>query len=182
MASPRNNCVAHVYRFASEYQKMMMSATGDRTKHSQLSCAAAATNAIDITTTKTVASVVDMRPLGISRDDVRGFAASNRASTRRLKPIAALRAVTMHTIIHSDVPPGDGMLPRRQQRAGQRERQREHRMAESHERQIGARDRSKHPHLFPVEIHAVLENFHVPLGIGGRREAVAAVQARARRA
>ena len=42
-----------------------------------------------------------MRPLGISRDDVRGFAASNRASTRRLKPIAALRAVTMHTTIQS---------------------------------------------------------------------------------
>ena len=49
--------------------------------------------------TKIVASVVDMRPLGISRDEVRGFEASNRASTRRLKPIAALRAVTMHTTI-----------------------------------------------------------------------------------
>ena len=35
------------------------------------------------TTTKTVASIVDMRPAGISRDDVRGLAASNGASTRR---------------------------------------------------------------------------------------------------
>ena len=42
-----------------------------------------------------------MRPLGISRDAVRGFAASNRASTRRLNPIAALRAVTMHTTIQT---------------------------------------------------------------------------------
>ena len=74
-----------------------------------------------------------MRPLGISREDVRGFAASNRASTRRLKPIAALRAVTMQTTIQSDVPPGDRVLPRSQQRAGQRKRQREHRVAEAHE-------------------------------------------------
>src|SRR5688572_13933932 len=101
MASPRKNCVAHVYRFASEYQKMMISATGDRTKHSQLSCAVDATNATDMTPTNTVASLVDMRPLGISRDEVRGFAASNRASTSRLNPMAALRAVTMQATIQN---------------------------------------------------------------------------------
>jgi hypothetical protein len=41
-----------------------------------------------------------MRPAGSSRDEVRGFDASNFASTSRLNPIAALRAVTMHTTIH----------------------------------------------------------------------------------
>jgi hypothetical protein len=85
---------------ASEYQKITTSATGDSTRHSQLSCAADTTNATDIAATNTPASAGDMRPLGISRIDVRGFAASNRASTRRLKPIAALRAVTMHMTIH----------------------------------------------------------------------------------
>src|SRR5688572_20602435 len=95
IARPRNNCVAHVKRFASEYQKVTMRAPGDKTKHGQLSCAAAETNAIDISTTNIVASVVDILPAGSSRDDVRGLAASNRASTRRLKPMAALLAVTM---------------------------------------------------------------------------------------
>ena len=45
------------------------------------------------------ASVVLMRPAGNSRDAVRGFLASKRASTSRLNPIAALRAATMHPTI-----------------------------------------------------------------------------------
>ncbi len=38
-----------------------------------------------------------------------------------------------------DVPPRHGVFPRGEQRAGQRERQREHGVAEAHERQVGAR-------------------------------------------
>ena len=101
IATPRNNWVAHVYRFASEYQKINAIATGASSKHSRLNCAAAATNATDITTTNSVASVVDIRPLGSSRPAVRGFAASKRASTNRLKPIAALRAAIMQTMIQA---------------------------------------------------------------------------------
>ena len=41
-----------------------------------------------------------MTPRGISRFAVRGLSASNRASTSRLKPIAALRAATIATRIH----------------------------------------------------------------------------------
>jgi len=41
-----------------------------------------------------------MAPRGISREAVRGFSASYRASTSRLKPIAALRAATIATTIH----------------------------------------------------------------------------------
>jgi hypothetical protein len=40
-------------------------------------------------------------PRGSSRIAVLGLSASKRASTRRLKPIAALRALTMQTIIHA---------------------------------------------------------------------------------
>ena len=39
-------------------------------------------------------------PRGISRPAVRGFLASIAWSTRRLKPIAALRAETIATTIH----------------------------------------------------------------------------------
>ena len=59
------------------------------------------TNTTDDTTTNSAASVVDIAPRGSSRIDVRGFSASNRASTRRLNPIAALRALTMQTTIQS---------------------------------------------------------------------------------
>ena len=58
-------------------------------------------NPSDMSSTKTVASIGDTRPVGISRFAVRGFCASNRASTRRLNPMAALRAVTMHTTIQN---------------------------------------------------------------------------------
>jgi hypothetical protein len=73
------------------------------------------------------------------------------------------------------------MLARRQQRASQRERQRKDRVAEADKRQI-RRETLKHvlhllhpSHLVFVDVHAVLEDFHVALGMGGRREAVAAV-------
>ncbi len=42
-----------------------------------------------------------MRPAGNSRLAVRGLRASNPASTSRLNPIAALRAATMQSAIHT---------------------------------------------------------------------------------
>ena len=50
---------------------------------------------------KTRASPGDTMPRGISRMAVRGLPASNRASTNRLKAIAALRAATIATMIHA---------------------------------------------------------------------------------
>ena len=124
-------------RLASEYQNTIASATGDSTRHSVLSRDAANTNTADDTITKTAASGVVIAPRGSSRIAVRGLSASNRASTRRLKPIAALRALTMHTTIHADLRPRERLLAPGQQRAGQRKRQREHRVAEADEREIG---------------------------------------------
>ncbi len=46
-----------------------------------------------------MASRVVIAPRGSSRFVVRGLSASNRASTRRLKPMAALRADTMQSTI-----------------------------------------------------------------------------------
>ena len=43
----------------------------------------------------------EIAPRGISRPAVRGFRASHHASTTRLNPIAALRALTMATTIHT---------------------------------------------------------------------------------
>ncbi len=47
------------------------------------------------------ASVRVIAPRGSSRIDVRGFSASWRASTSLLKPMAALRALTIQTMIHA---------------------------------------------------------------------------------
>ena len=88
-------------RLASEYQNTITSATGASTRHSVESRDAANTNTADITITKAVASGFESRPLGSSRIAVRGLSASIFASTRRLKPIAALRALTIHTTIHA---------------------------------------------------------------------------------
>ena len=84
-------------------------------------------------------------PRGSSRIAVRGFSASWRASTSRLNPIAALRAATIATTIQSHAPADEPSaayrstgLVDRQQRAGQRERQRKDRMAEADERGVGA--------------------------------------------
>src|SRR5687768_9796123 len=79
----------------------MASATGDSSRQSVLRRDAAKTNTADEMTTKIVASVIDIAPRGSSRIDVRGFNASRRASTSRLKPIAALRALTMQAMIQS---------------------------------------------------------------------------------
>ena len=66
-----------------------------------------------------------------------GFCPSYSASTRRLNPIAALRAATIATTIQPTWVPRRGLPARRQQRAGQRKRQREDRVAETDERQVG---------------------------------------------
>src|SRR5215471_5023101 len=79
----------------------MSSATGESTKHSGPSWNAQATNSTDETITNTMASPRDIRPRGSSRIAVRGLRASKPASTRRLNPIAALRAVTIAATIHA---------------------------------------------------------------------------------
>ena len=101
MARPRNNCVYDVYRLAREYQQTITSAIGDSSRHNVLSRAAPYTNTPDDTATSSAASVVDIAPRGSSRIEVRGFKASNLASTRRLNPMAALLALTMQTMIQS---------------------------------------------------------------------------------
>src|SRR5215213_8510084 len=58
-------------------------------------------NTIDHASTQAIACGREMAPRGISRWAVRGFRASHQASTRRLKPIAALRAATIATTIHA---------------------------------------------------------------------------------
>ena len=77
----------------------MASASGDSQPQSALIWKAPATKAAAATATKAHASEVVMAPRGSSRFAVRGFFASKRASTIRLKPIAALRAATMQTRI-----------------------------------------------------------------------------------
>ena len=115
----------------------MPSATGDSQPQSALIWNDTQTNAADATTTKAVASRRDIAPRGSSRDAVRGFIASKRASTSRLNPIAALRADDHRQHNPAHLRPGNRMLARRQQRPGQRERQREDGVAEADEREIG---------------------------------------------
>jgi hypothetical protein len=90
-----------VNRFASEYQKTMANATGASTRQSVLRRDALNRKIVDDTRTKSVASQWLIAPRGISRIAVRGLSASHRASTRRLKPMAALRALTMQTTIQT---------------------------------------------------------------------------------
>ena len=107
------------------------------------SCHAANTNTTDETTTKTTASARDIAPRGISRIAVRGLSASYDASASRLNPIAALRAATIATTIQATRQADDGVRPvadpvQREERAGQRKRQREDRVAEAHEAGVGS--------------------------------------------
>ncbi len=103
IARPRNSCVHVVKRLAREYQNTIASATGESAKHTGFSRHEANTKMADEMTTKMTASRTLMAPRGISRFAVRGFSASMRASTRRLNPIAALRAATIATRIHPTV-------------------------------------------------------------------------------
>ena len=88
-------------RLASEYQNTIARATGDSQPVTRPSITAQPTNSTDDTTTNRVASAIDIAPRGISRIDVRGFIASQRASASRLNPIAADRAVIIAPMIHA---------------------------------------------------------------------------------
>ena len=95
-------------RLAIEYQNTIARATGERIRQSGESAPAAITNATDEIATKSVAAGREIRPRGISRIAVRGLAASKSASTRRLNPIAALRAATIATTIQITEPHENG--------------------------------------------------------------------------
>ena len=69
-----------------------------------VSCQAAPTKTAALAATNTTAAGREITPRGISRIAVRGFRPSYSASTRRLNPIAALRAATMATTIHPMCP------------------------------------------------------------------------------
>ena len=73
-----------------------MSATGESAAVRLFIDAAAAMNSAALMMTNHSAARAEMRPAGISRSAVRGFSASMRRSAQRLKPMATLRAKTMH--------------------------------------------------------------------------------------
>src|ERR1043166_2109583 len=81
----------------------MASATGDRRRQTVLNRQDANTKMADAMATNATASVRFIAPRGSSRLEVRGLSASRRASTSRLKPIAALRAATIATRIQRTV-------------------------------------------------------------------------------
>ena len=95
---------------------------------------AASTKIPDQATTHTMACDLEIAPRGISRPAVRGFRASHHASTTRLNPIAALRALTMATTIHTTCRKPTGVMREASSAPGERKRQREHRVAEPDER------------------------------------------------
>src|SRR5262249_34810941 len=99
IASPRKSCVQVVNRLASEYHHTMARARGERAAHKGLRRQAAKTNTAEATPQNRVASRELMTPRGSSRPEVLGLRASNRASTSRLKPMAADRAETIATTI-----------------------------------------------------------------------------------
>jgi hypothetical protein len=84
---------------AREYQNTIASATGDSAKQIQPSGQVDATNAADVAARNAQAWAPESLPVGISRFAVRGLSASQRASTMRLKAIAALRANTIASTI-----------------------------------------------------------------------------------
>ena len=71
----------------------------DKAKHNGLINQVVATNKILLIITKTKAFLSPITPAGISLLAVRGFNLSKRLSIQRLKPIAALRAKTIHSNI-----------------------------------------------------------------------------------
>jgi hypothetical protein len=77
----------------------MASATGASSRHVRPRGAVQAMNAAEATATNQAASRFDMTPRGSSRAAVRGLRASCEASTSRLNPMAADRAVTMQAMI-----------------------------------------------------------------------------------
>ena len=78
----------------------MPSATGESARQIQPRRVVTRTNAAEAPTTSATAAPVVIAPRGNSRFAVLGLSASNRASTSRLNPIAAVRAVTIAATIH----------------------------------------------------------------------------------
>jgi len=78
-----------------------MASTGvEKYRQSRPSMAAQKINISENTPTRTTADFIEILPAGIARSEVRGFNPSNFASTIRLNPIAADRALTMANSIH----------------------------------------------------------------------------------
>src|SRR6185436_11255901 len=95
----------------------MARASGDREKASGLSSQEAKTRRAALAATKRATQRGETRPAGRARPAVRGLAASIRRSTRRLNPMAALRAPTMaatiqSTVHHAGHPPAARTMPR----------------------------------------------------------------------
>ena len=74
---------------------MKKRATGDRAKQSGFSIQLAATKAAPLSRQRLTALVMEMAPAGRCRPAVRGFNASNRRSTIRLKAMAQVRPLIM---------------------------------------------------------------------------------------
>ena len=79
-------------------------------------------------------------PAGSSREAVRGLRASSSASISRLSPIASVRAPTIATVIQSQSRAGRDLADG-EQHPDVRERQREDRVLELHQRREAARER-----------------------------------------
>src|SRR5579875_1203492 len=79
---------------------------GESSKVRRFSIAAPRTNSPAETTVNASTKLRVSSPAGSARFAVRGLAASNSASTRRLNAIAADRALTMQTIIHASTRAG----------------------------------------------------------------------------
>ena len=90
----------------------MARAIGESAKQIALIFHVVKTKAADDTRTKPVASRMDIAPRGSSRFAVRGFSASWRASTSRLNPMAALRAVTIAARIQKRRPAESALASR----------------------------------------------------------------------
>ena len=139
IARPRNACVDQVKRLASEYQKTIASATGDSARHSGPSWYADQTN----TGRGHADEEHGLAPAHAAcRQFPRGGPGVQAVEARVDEPVEShRRAPRAH---HRDHDPGDPLpgerdVPRRQQRPGQRERQREHRMGDADEGRVRAK-------------------------------------------
>src|SRR5215467_12423953 len=113
---PSSRCDQRVKRLVNEYRVTRASATGERYRVRRFNWAAASTKTAQHTTTNSVTNLSERIPAGMARVAVRGLAASICASARRLKAMAADRAVTMQSNIHPScaavgIPPAASIAP-----------------------------------------------------------------------
>ncbi len=94
-----------VKRFVREYPRITIRARGDRRKQTRLSCAAAPIKIAALMAVRRKVPRRLTRPAGKARSAVRGLRASNGASARRLKAMAAERAPIMASKIKPVVRP-----------------------------------------------------------------------------